>query len=209
MRFAGTGRSGRMACYLAACLAPPYKSRSYLARLTKNGFIEPSAVIHHNSLELRDNVFIGDRVAIFQNKEGGRVSIGKGSHIHRDCVIETGYDGKLNIGEQTHIQPRCQFSAYKGDIEIGSKVQIAPNCAFYPYDHGFKPGKLIMDQPLSTKGGIHIDDDVWIGVSVIVLDGVSIGNGAVIGAGSVVKQNIPINAVAAGVPARVVSMRNE
>jgi acetyltransferase-like isoleucine patch superfamily enzyme len=209
MRYAGTDTPGRTACFFAAWFSPPYKSRSYLARLTKNSFIEPSAVIHHNNLHLNENVFIGDRVAIFKNKKGGNVTIGKGTHIHRDSIIETGFGGTLRIGENTHIQPRCQFSAYKGNIEIGSNVQIAPNCAFYPYDHGYKPEMAIEDQPLHTKGGILIEDGAWIGVSVVVLDGVRIGKGAVIGAGSVVKHDIPSGAVAAGVPAKILLMRDE
>jgi acetyltransferase-like isoleucine patch superfamily enzyme len=92
-------------------------------------------------------------------------------------------------------------------IQIGCGVQIAPNCAFYPYDHGFARGQLIMEQPCKTKGGIIIDDDAWLGHGVIVLDGVRIGKGAVIGAGSVVTNDIPDGAIASGIPSRVVKMR--
>jgi acetyltransferase-like isoleucine patch superfamily enzyme len=88
-------------------------------------------------------------------------------------------------------------------------VQIAPYCCFYPYNHGFAPGELIKKQPLRTKGGIIIDDDAWLGVGVLVLDGVRIGKGAVIGAGSVVTGNIPNMAIATGIPARVVKMRSD
>jgi acetyltransferase-like isoleucine patch superfamily enzyme len=88
-------------------------------------------------------------------------------------------------------------------------VQIAPYCAFYPYNHSFKPGEPIVRQPLQTKGDIIVGDDVWLGTGVIVLDGVTIGKGAVIGAGSVVTKSIPADAIAFGVPARVVKMRSE
>jgi acetyltransferase-like isoleucine patch superfamily enzyme len=64
-------------------------------------------------------------------------------------------------------------------------------------------------QPLQTKGGIVIEDDVWLGVGVTVLDGVCIGKGAVIAAGSMVNKSVPAGAIAAGVPARVVKMRAE
>jgi acetyltransferase-like isoleucine patch superfamily enzyme len=92
---------------------------------------------------------------------------------------------------------------------IGCGVQIAPNCAFYSYDHSFAPDKLISEQPLKTKGGIIIDDDAWLGFGVIVLDGVRIGKGAVIGAGSVMTQDVPDGAIAVGVPARIVKMRSD
>ena len=94
-------------------------------------------------------------------------------------------------------------------IRIGAFAEIAPNCAFYPYDHGYKANELIRCQPLQTKGGIVIEDDVWLGFGVIVLDGVKIGRGAVIGAGAVVTGDIPEGAIAAGVPARVTKMRSD
>ncbi len=65
-----------------------------------------------------------------------------------------------------------------------------------------------MKQPIETKGGIVIADNVWLGFGVIVLDGVRIGNGAVIGAGAVVNHDIPDNAIAVGVPARIIKMRD-
>ena len=114
----------------------------------------------------------------------------------------------MKIGDRTTVQPRCQFSAYRAPIQIGCDVQIAPNCAFYPYDHAFARGELIRKQPLQTKGGISIGDDVWLGFGVIVLDGVRIGKGAVIGAGAVVTRDIPDGAIAFGVPARVVRTRH-
>jgi len=209
MRYADMSSAGRLAMRLAALFSPPYKCRNYLAHLTQRNYVSPKASVFHSNLQLEGNVFIGDGVTIHEARGGGTVRIGKGTHIHRDCIIETGQGGGLSIGEDTHIQPRCQFSAYKGAIEIGRWVQIAPNCSFYPYNHGFKSGELIKSQPVSTQGGIVIGDDAWLGVGVIVLDGSRIGNGAVIGAGSVVKSEIPDEAIAVGAPARVIKYRQK
>jgi acetyltransferase-like isoleucine patch superfamily enzyme len=209
MGYAGISPVGRLANRLAALYSPPYKGRNYLAHLTHRSYVSPKASVFHSSLQLDGNVFIGDGVIIYEAKGDGTVRIGKGAHIHRDCIIETGQGGSLSIGEDTHIQPRCQFSAYKGAIEIGRWVQIAPNCSFYPYDHGFKSGELIKSQALRTQGGIVIGDDAWLGVGVIVLDGSRIGAGAVIGAGSVVNSEIPDEAVAVGAPARVIKYRDK
>jgi acetyltransferase-like isoleucine patch superfamily enzyme len=77
----------------------------------------------------------------------------------------------------------------------------------YSFDHGFLPGSDYVTQPLQTKGGITIEDEVWLGHGVIVLSGVRIGKGAVIGAGSVVTRDVPDGAVAVGVPARIVKTR--
>lgn len=207
MSFAGLSPLGRIATRLATWFVPPYKGRSYLARLNTRGYISPSASIYHDGLCIGKNVFIGDRVVIYKTKDGGPVRIGNKTHIHCDTIIETGSGGSLTIGNNTSIQPRCQFSAYKGSIEIGCGVQIAPNCAFYPYNHGFACNEYIKKQPLQTKGGINIDDDAWLGFGTIVLDGVRIGKGAVVGAGSVVTRDIPDGAIAVGVPARVIKTR--
>lgn len=209
MQFAGLNSLGRIATYFASLSVPPYKGSAFLANLNPGGYVAPGASIYHEHLNLGKHVFIGDRVVIYRSKEGGPVKIGDRSRIHRDSIIETGKGGSLTIGTDTHIQPRCQFSAYLGKIVIGSHVQIAPNCAFYPYDHGFDANEMIKKQPLQTKGGITIDNDTWLGVGVIVLDNVHIGKGAVIGAGAVVTRDIPAGSIAAGNPARVLKERNE
>jgi acetyltransferase-like isoleucine patch superfamily enzyme len=209
MRYSGLTPPGRLATRLATWFTPPYKGRTYLAHLGDRGYVAPDASIHHEHLHIDNNVFIGDRVVIFRAKNGGPVRIGKGTHIHRDSIIETGHGGSLTIGADTHIQPRCQFSAYLGFINIGNSVQIAPNCAFYPYDHSFEPDLPIIKQPLKSRGGIIVEDDVWLGEGVILLDGLTIGKGAVVGAGSVVIQDIPEGSIAVGSPARVVKYRRE
>lgn len=208
MKYSGLNPLGRFVTHLATLFSPPYKDRTYLAHLNSKGYISPKASIFHNDLHLGKNVFIGESVIIYQSKGSGTVTIGDRSYLHRETIVETGFGGNLNINTDTHIQPRCQFSAYLGSIIIGSSVQIAPSCAFYPYSHSLASGKPIKNQPLHTKGGIFIDDDAWLGFGVIVLDGAKIGKGAVIGAGSVVSQDIPEGAIAAGVPARVLKTRS-
>jgi len=207
MRFAGLSFLGRIATWLATWFAPPYWGRCHLSYYHSQGYISPKADIYHQNLQLGANIFIGDRVTIYKDRNGGEVELGNRVHLYGDSCIQTGKEGTVKIGADTHIQPRCQFSAYQASINIGCNVQIATNCAFYPYDHGMIPGQLIHLQPLETKGGITVDDGAWLGCGVIVLNGVRIGKGAVVGAGSVVKQDIPDGAIAVGIPARVVKMR--
>ena len=208
MRLAGPGPLGRVSTRMATIFAPPYYGRCYLAGLNPKGYFSPSAVVHHNSVHFGRNVFIGDRVTIFQDKDGGPVELGDRVHIYGETFIQTGSGGSFKIGDDSHIHPRCQISAYCSGVNIGREVQIAPNCAFYPYDHEFKPGELIKRQGAKSRGGIVIGDDAWLGVGVIVLDGARIGAGAVVGAGSVVKAEIPDGAIAVGAPARVVRYRD-
>lgn len=207
MQRAGLSRSGRLATRLAALLAEPYKRRVALAHRYPQGFIAPSAAVAAGDVRLGPHVFIGDRVVIYRKPEGGPIEIGERAEIHSDTIIEIGLGGSLTIGSRTGIQPRCQFCSFVEPIRIGRGVQIAAGCAFYSYDHGIEPGELIMDQPLTSKGPIIIEDDAWLGYGAIVLSGVRIGKGAVVGAGAVVTQSIPDGAIAVGVPARVVKMR--
>lgn len=210
IRFSGMGPIGRFAMGLAAWNTPPYLGRYHLANLNAHGFyVSSKATICHDLLRIGANVFIDDGVIIYRDNNGGPVELSKGVHIHRDGILQTAKNGSIIIGSGTHIQPRCLFSAFMAPIKIGALVEIAPNCAFYPYDHGFKPDEPIRRQPLQTKGGIVIGDEAWLGFGVIVLDGVKIGRGAVIAAGAVVTKDIPDNAIAAGVPARVTKMRSD
>ena len=208
MRFDPLGPFGKISCSLAGWSIPPYKKRSVLSYLNSKGYISPKASIQHNNLKIGDHTFIGDRVIIHQTNESS-VEIGKEVQLYSDIIIETGDGGSLVIGEATHIQPRCNLMAYVGPIHIGKRVEIAANCAFYSYNHGIRAGIPIRKQECSTKGGIVIDDDTWLGFGVIVLDGVRIGRGAVVGAGSLVTKDIPSNAIAYGVPARVERLREE
>jgi acetyltransferase-like isoleucine patch superfamily enzyme len=207
MRFGGRHILGRAAFGLASMAMPPYNGRRMLADMGKFGFISPTAKIYGDHITLGNNIYIDDQVVIYQGWESGPISLAEHVHILRGTIIESGLGGSLIIGRRTCIQPRCQISLYKGTVKIGKNVQIAPNCSFYPYNHSIQPGLPIKNQPLFSKGGIIIEDDVWLGVGSTILDGVHIGHGAVVAAGSVVNRNIPSESIAAGVPARVVKIR--
>lgn len=211
MGLSGRGRLGRVATRLAALAVPPAFGRTWLARLHPGGYVDPTATVAIRPADLRlgAHCFVGERVLLYQRDLGCRLELGERAHIFQECHIQVGEGGSVSIGPDTYIQPRCQLSAYKGPILIGANVVIAPHCAFYSYSHGIAPGQLIRQQPLTSKGGIVIEDDVWLSYGVVVLDGVRIGRGAVIGAGAVVTKDVPANAVAAGVPARVLRYREQ
>lgn len=209
MRFAGLNRSGRIATWLATWFAPPHYQRESLAYMHRHGYISPRATIYHSELHLGAKVFVDDDCMIYQNIDGGAVTLGDKSRIYRNTIVETGAGGHVTLGKNASIHPRCQLNAYLAPIEIGDDVMIAANCAFYSYDHSINPDTPIHKQPITSKGGIAIGKEAWLGTGVIVLCGVRIGKGAVIGAGSVVTKDIPEGAIAVGNPARVVKMRHE
>ena len=203
----GVGSGGRLAYRIAAWGVPPFYGRIFLAEMTPRGFIASTATIHHPLFSMGENVFIGSNVLIYQDHGGGVVRLEDKVKLIGDTTIQTGFDGSCTIGARTSVQPHCQFSAYMSPISIGCDVEIAPYCAFYSYDHGMAVGSPIHTQPLQSQGGVSVGDEAWLGVGVIVLDGVTIGHGTVVGAGSVVTKDLPDNSICAGVPARVLNMR--
>ena len=201
---------GRLALLLAEWLVGPYKDRRILAKLTPRSYISPHAQIRCPRLQLGHHCFIDERVTIYSHSDGGEVRLGDRVHLYRDTIIEVGSGGSVIIGENTHIQAACNLKGFLGNVIIGRDVQIAPHCGFSPYEHNFKDrAAVIHQQGIRSAGDIVIEDDVWLGLGVAVLEGVHIGKGAVIGAGAVVTKDVPAYAIAGGVPARVIRMRDQ
>jgi acetyltransferase-like isoleucine patch superfamily enzyme len=205
--FSGARGLGRIGSRLAALAAPPHKGRVILAQLSGKGFIEHTATIYHSKLSMGSGCFIGDRVLIYQRNGGGPIELGDKVYIYRDAILETGVNGSILIGANSSLHPKCQLHANVSSITIGSGVMIASNCCLYSYDHGTKPQETVRSQPLTSKGDIVIGNEAWIGSGVTILSGVVVGKGAILAAGSLVTRSIPDNAVAAGVPAKVIKMR--
>jgi acetyltransferase-like isoleucine patch superfamily enzyme len=206
VQFGGLSPFGRFAFRLASISMPPYNGKRDLALWNKFGFISPTSKIYGN-ISSGDNIYIDDDVVIYQGWKSGSINFSNNVSILKGTVIESGCNGSLTIGNRTCIQPYCHFSVYKSSLAIGDNVQIATRCSFFSYNHSTSFGFNINDQPLYTKGGIKIESDVWIGAGVIVLDGVHIGSGSIIAAGSVVTKSISSNVMAAGVPAKYIKSR--
>ena len=118
------------------------------------------------------------------------------------CIFPPFYTdcGKnIKIGKKVFINSCCRFQD-QGGIEIGDGVLIGHNTTIATLNHSFNPEKRADIRPKSVK----IGNNVWIGSDCTILPGVEIGDGAIIGAGSVVTKSIPKNSVAAGNPARII-----
>ncbi len=95
-----------------------------------------------------------------------------------------------------------------GGITIGDHCLIGRGTSFFSGGHTFgSRDRLILDQPLQ-KAPIAVGDDVYFGLNAVVLGGVTIGTGAIVGAGAVVVEDVPAGAIVAGVPARFVRYRD-
>ena len=176
-----------------------------------NGVIlgQSITIRHPKRICFGNNVAVDDYTLIDAsgiNEEG--IAIGNDVIVSRNCVIQS-KTGDLTLGNKVSIGCNTVISA-ANDIRIGHSVLIGANCYIgggrYVFDRIDIP---MMEQGVCSKGAVIIDDDVWIGAGATVLDGVSIGKGAIIGAGAVVTSDIPSYAIAVGVPAKVCSWRKE
>lgn len=141
----------------------------------------------------------------------------QGIKIEANCALDRGVtllcDGqslskpKIIIGANTYIN-RHTFIDAMLSITIGRDCGIGPNCYISDRDHGLNPDFPPLQQPMIAKPTV-IGDRVWLGANVTVLKGVTIGNDAVVGAGSVVTKDIPERAIAVGVPAKVIKWKND
>jgi len=143
------------------------------------------------------------KVAKFFMKE----RMGKNVHIRRHANFS--FDN-ISIGDNVLIGAYRFLYSYKGgEITIGSDTMIGDRVKIYTMNHKFENKNI----PIRLQGGyyapIKIGKDVWIGADSIILLGVTIGDGAVIGAGSVVCKDIPLYTLAAGNPVRIIRKREE
>lgn len=114
--------------------------------------------------------------------------------------------GTIEFGKHSYARSFCLFDATER-ISIGPYTRIADFVSIRDADHRFSvPGAPLRDQPVEASP-VVVGEDVWIGHGAAVLRGVTIGDGAIVAAGSVVTKDVPPYVVVGGVPARVIGER--
>jgi acetyltransferase-like isoleucine patch superfamily enzyme len=158
-----------------------------------------------------------------------RIRLGHGAYIDEGVYIHACPEG-VSIGERTLVMHGAVLHVYnfrtlphagirigrdaliseytvirgQGGVHIGDRVYTSPMTQIVAVNHEFDdPDRPFIEQGITAEG-IVIEDDVWIGASAVITDGVRIGRGAVVAAGAVVTADVPPHTIVAGVPARVV-----
>ena len=161
------------------------------------------------AIKQKGNISIGEGTNISSKShiylDGDYMTIGKNTIIHEFTYLRL-YGGFIKIGDNCSINPFCVIYGH-GGLRIGNNVRIAAHCTIIPANHIYSDTSVPIAEQGETMIGITIQDDVWIGTGVRILDGVEIGEGCVIAAGAVVNKSIPPYSVAAGIPAKIIKMR--
>lgn len=143
----------------------------------------------------------------FHNIESakGYIRLGNGSTVNPYAQIHS-WGGYVEIGNN------CSLNSYSiiygtGGVKIGNGVRIAASTTIVASMHRFDSADIPIYKQGHTAKGIIIEDDIWIGAGVTILDGVTVREGSIVGAGAVVTEDVPPYSIVAGVPARIVKKR--
>lgn len=197
------GLPGALGIYLRSKLYP-----SLLGEVGSNVIFGRGITLRHpHKICIGSDVIIDDNCVLdAKGHEQSSISIGDGVFIGRNSIIYC-KNGSIDIQARTIVGPNCQISS-REKLVIGKGTLIAAFTYIMSggrYD--YSSAVPFAEQSSYSKGPTLIGDNCWIGAKGVVLDGISIGNNAVIGAGAVVAKDIPMNAIAMGIPAKVVDYR--
>ena len=131
-------------------------------------------------------------------------SMGKNCNISDAVTIYNPQN--VSIGNRVSINVGCYIGG-EGEITIGNYVAIAHNCSIISETHNFSDTSIPIKKQGMTAQPISIGDNVWLGGKVSIMGNTIIGDGAIIGTNSVVTKDIPENAIAVGVPCKVIRFR--
>lgn len=147
--------------------------------------------------------------AIEDSVRGSHIVIEVGVVIDSFVKIKpVGGSGNIKINRNTYINSGVVIYSGNG-VKIGEDVMIAANCTLAPVNHEFcsRSRKIVEQRFQPSRGGIVVEDDVWIGASCVILDGAILRKGCVVGANSLVKEELEAFGIYAGNPLAKVGSR--
>jgi len=182
-----------------------YKTYSYFRSVCRRIVREQNyRSMRRKKLRFGEGLVLEGKVDITHAEQiqiGNRVKLGK------ESVLGAWPSSELTIGDDTYIGRWTIILAYES-VQIGNDCLIAPGCHITDVNHGIEYGELIRTQNYTSKP-VRIGNDVWVGAGSSILPGVTVGDGAVIGARSVITRDVPPYAIVAGVPAKMIRYRND
>ncbi|MBL8399229.1 MAG: hypothetical protein JNL84_13985 [Candidatus Accumulibacter sp.] len=177
---------------------------SLRARLSGGSRVSSNAYLKGvNNIRIGSKCKIHADASIDASRSTG-VILGDQVTLNRFAYIQGGDNG-VRLGNHVEIN---NFSIVNGTggVDIGDDTLIGPGVRIISYQHRFAAETTVRSQATEKKP-IRIGRDCWIGANAIVLAGISIGDGAIVGAGAVVTRDVPDNAVVTGIPATIKKFR--
>jgi acetyltransferase-like isoleucine patch superfamily enzyme len=162
--------------------------------------------LEQQAVSLGQQVRMHDTVQL-DTSYGGRIAVGSHTELLPGVLLMT-YGGSIQVGERCSINPYTVIYGHGEGVRIGNDVLIAGHCLIIPANHVFTRTDIPINRQGTSSKGITIDDDVWIGAGCRILDGVHIGKGAIIAAGSVVNKSVEPFTIVGGVPAKKLKDRS-
>jgi acetyltransferase-like isoleucine patch superfamily enzyme len=161
---------------------------------------------HPGRIRIGDNVVVDDNCLLdAKGDTNAGITIGSGVFIGRNTILSC-KNGDIVIDTGANIGFNCEiFSASR--VSVGARTLLAAYCYLIGGDHDWSDPSVPVLEQARRSAGVTVGAGVWMGAGAKVLDGVTIGDGAVVGAGAVVRAAVPADAIAVGVPARVVGTR--
>jgi acetyltransferase-like isoleucine patch superfamily enzyme len=125
-------------------------------------------------------------------------------------VLDRGFDievkGQLIIGSRNYFNKNVKIVCFD-KIEIGDDCLIADSVHIYDHDHCCEDTTKLISAQGYVTAAVVIGNNVWLGAKVTVLKGVTIGDGTIVGANSIVTRDLPANSICGGIPAKVIKLR--
>ena len=149
--------------------------------------------------------FVGPGVKLEIGREA-RVYLGRWSWIGHGCKIRA-HEGEVRIGAKTVFGQECTISAFQ-HVSIGRECIVADRVMLIDFDHGVVETERPIREQGIYKRDVRIGHNVWVGYGACFLRGVTVGDNVVVGTYAIVNRDVPSNAVVAGIPARVLRMRD-
>ena len=138
---------------------------------------------------------------------GKRLLASCGEGVNIESGARFGRGNTIWLGNYSDLGIDCDI---RGEVHIGNNSFMGPEVAIWTHNHAFDRLDIpMMYQGTTPERPVYIGNDVWIGTRAIILQGVHVGDHAIVGAGAVVSKNVPEWGIAVGNPAKVVRYRNQ
>jgi acetyltransferase-like isoleucine patch superfamily enzyme len=181
--------------------------RSLFAEYGRGTAIGPYVTLRSpGQISLGNNNFLDSHAVLDAKGPASHIRLGDSVLVGANTVISCA-SAEVSVGNDVSIGPHCHLRAGMSPVTLGACLTIGSHSVIISGNPSYERLDIPMKRQVGSTEGIVVGDDVWMGVGVRIIDGVTIGRGSVVGAGAVVIKDVPEYSIVAGVPAKVIGTR--